>query len=231
MTKPATLVLVPPPAGSAAAWNRVIPILDELGVQSVAVELPSGLPESEETDVEHLRSVLDDHGGDVVLAAHSSGCVPMTEVGCHPTVRHLIYVDGPLWEVDEPWDLVFKGGTAEGFGRCWRFGSEATELDPDKLSAYLQSRGWSAEDTQDFVTGLVPHRYAAGTYKITVAAWQTIPSTFIRPLDSESKPHVQDVFAARASEVIEIEGDHFPHWLRPREVAETFARIARDAAT
>jgi hypothetical protein len=50
-------------------------------------------------------------------------------------------------------------------------------------------------------------------------------------LDSEDKPHVQDVFAARATQVIEIEGDHFPMWRRPREVAEIFARIARDAAT
>jgi hypothetical protein len=50
-------------------------------------------------------------------------------------------------------------------------------------------------------------------------------------LDSSAKPHVQEVFAARASEVIEIDGDHFPHWRRPREVAEIFARIARNAAT
>ncbi len=212
-------------------WNRVLPILDELGIPSAAVDLPSGLPESDVTDVDFLRSVLDDHGGDLVLAGHSSGCVPMTEVGCHATVRHLIYVDGPLWEVGEPWDLVFKGGVAEEFGKCWRVRPGVTELDIDKLSAYLSSRGWPTEDVQEFVSGCVPHRHAAGTYKLTVAAWRTIPSTFIRPLDSVNKPHVQDVFAARATQVIEIEGDHFPHWRRPREVAEIFARIARDAAT
>ena len=136
MTRPAAVVLVPPPTGSAAVWNRVIPILSELGIQSVAVELPSGLPESEGTDVDFLRSVLDDHGGDVVLAAHSSGCVPMTEVGCHPTVRHLIYVDGPLWKVDEPWDLVFTGGVEEEFGKCFRFGPGATELDISSRSPF-----------------------------------------------------------------------------------------------
>ena len=84
---------------------------------------------------------------------------------------------------------------------------------------------------KSFVPGCVPHRHAAGTYKLTVAAWRTVPSTFIRPLDSATKPHVQDVFAARATEVIEIEGDHFPHWRRPREVAEIFARIARQVGS
>lgn len=198
---------------------------------SVAVELPSGLPQSEVTDVECLRSVLDSHGGDLVLASHSGGCVPMTEVGCHPAVRHLIYVDGVLWDVNEPWDLVLDGGVAEDFGKCFRFGPEATEFDIDKLSAYLTSRGWPTGDVHEFVSGCVPYRYAAGRFKLTVAAWRTVPSTFIRPLDSSTKRHVQDVFAARASEVIEIEGDHLPHWRRPREVAEIFARIARQVGS
>jgi hypothetical protein len=227
----ATVILVPPPCGSSAVWKRVAKLLDELGVPSVAVELPSGLPQSEISDVECLRSVLDSHGGDLVLAGHSSGCDPVTEVGCHPAVRHLIYVDGPLWEAGEPWDLVFKGGVAEEFAKCFRFRPGVTELDTDRLSEYLRSRGWPAGDVQEFLPGCVPYRHAAGTFSLTVAAWRTVPSTYIRPLDSEDKPHVQDVFAARASEVIEIEGDHFPHWRRPREVAEIFGRIARQVGS
>ena len=37
------------------------------------------------------------------------------------------------------------------------------------------------------------------------------------------------LFGSRATEVIEMPGDHFPIWLRPDEVAEILARIAADA--
>jgi len=229
MTRAAAVILVPPPCGSTAVWKRVLPLLDELGVTHIAVELPSGVAGSELTDVDYLRSVLDEHGEAVVLASHSSGCVPMTEVGSHPAVRHLVYIDGPLWDVDEPWNLVVNGGVAEGFGKCFRGRPGITEFDVEKLSAYLSSRGWPSEDVQEFVPGCVPHRHAAGTYKLTVAAWRTVDSTFVQPLDSEMKRHAQDVFAARATQVIQIEGDHFPHWRRPREIADVLAQVARES--
>ena len=68
---PATVVLVHGSGGSPAAWDRVMPLLDGLGVPNVAVQLASGLPESALDDVATLRSVLDECVGPVVLAAHS----------------------------------------------------------------------------------------------------------------------------------------------------------------
>ena len=62
----------------------------------------------------------------------------------------------------------------------------------------------------------------------TTAAWQTVPSTFVSCRDSEMSSDLQALFASRATDVIEIDGDHFPNWRRPGEVAEIVAGIARD---
>jgi pimeloyl-ACP methyl ester carboxylesterase len=64
----ATVVFVHGGGGSPAAWDRVMPLLDGLGVPSVAVQLPSCLPESALDDAAAVRLVLDECVGPVVLA-------------------------------------------------------------------------------------------------------------------------------------------------------------------
>lgn len=226
----ATLVLLSPPCGSTAVWNRVVPILDELGAPTVTVQLPSCLAESDVDDATFVRLVLDEQIEPVVLVGHSSGGLVLTEVGTHPSVRHLIFLDAVIWDVGESMDLAFKGGIDEAFGKCVRGHSDSSEFDTEALAEYLVGRGWSADDAQEFVSGgFRRQRHRGPVYTLTDAAWRSTPSTYIRPNDSCIKPHVQEHFAARATQVIEIEGDHFPHWRKPREVAEIFARIARDA--
>lgn len=225
-------MLLSPPCGSTAVWNRVVPFLDEVGAPSVAVQLPSCLPESDVDDASFVRSVLDEHTEPVVLVGHSSGGLVLTEVGTHPSVRHLVFLDAVMWDVDESRDLAFKGGIDEAFGRCVRIHSDYAEFDTGAVAEFLVSRGWSADDAQEFASGgFLPQRHVGRVHNLTQAAWHSTPSTFIWPNDSVTRRHVQEHFAARATNVIEIQGDHFPHWRKPREVAEIFARIARDAAT
>ena len=227
----AALVLLSPPCGTTAVWNRVVPFLDQLGAPSVLVQLPSCLPESDVDDASFVRSILDKHVEPVVLVGHSGAGAVLTEVGAHPSVRHLVFLDAAMWDVGESMDWYFKGGVEEAFGRCVRIHSDYTEFDSEALAKYFISRGWSADDAHEFVSGgLRPQRHAGPVHTPTQAAWRTVPSTFIQPLDSEMKRHAQEHFAARATDVIEIEGDHFPHWRRPREVAEIFARIAHQVA-
>ena len=53
---PATVVLVHGPCGTPAMWSRVVSFLDDLGVPSVAVHLPSSRPASDLDDAAFLRS-------------------------------------------------------------------------------------------------------------------------------------------------------------------------------
>jgi pimeloyl-ACP methyl ester carboxylesterase len=226
-TTPATVVLVSPPCATTAAWDRVVPLLDDHDVPNIAVQLPSCLPESDVDDATLLRSVLDDCGRAVVLVAHSGGGAVITEVGTHPAVKHLVYVDAAMWDVGEDWFSRLRGAVDEDFSACLRFREDVTEFDTDALTAYFLGAGWSPDDTRTFVAGFRPQRHSAFTSTLTEAAWRTVPSTFISPADSENKRQLRDHFASRAMHVIEIEGDHFPHWHRPDEIAGILTRIAR----
>ena len=120
---PATVVLVSPPCATPAAWSRVIPLLEDRGVPNIAVQLPSCLPESDLDDAAFLRSVLDECGDPVVLVGHSSGGLVLTEVGGHPSVKHLVYMDAVMWDVGESWRTLLTGGVAEGWAACVRSGA------------------------------------------------------------------------------------------------------------
>jgi pimeloyl-ACP methyl ester carboxylesterase len=206
----------------------VIPLLDARAVPNIAVQLPSCLPESDLDDAAFLRSVLDERSDPVVLVGHSIGGLVLTEVGGHPSVKHLVYMDAAMWDVDESWRTLLAGGVADGWAACVRVRHDVTEFDTNAVAAYLLSRGWSADDAHEFASGFRPQRHAATVRKLTVAAWRTVPTTYISPDDSEMKSRLRELFAARASAVIEIPGDHFPHWRRPDEIADIVARIARD---
>ena len=79
----------------------MIPLLDGLGVPNVAVQLPSCLPESAMDDAASLRSVLDECVDPVVLVGHSGGGMVLTEVGTHPSVKRLVYLDALMLDVGE----------------------------------------------------------------------------------------------------------------------------------
>ena len=227
---PATVVLVHGGGGSAAAWDRVTPLLDGLGVANVAVELASSLPESVLDDVATLRSVLDEFVGPVVLAGHSWGGMVITEAGAHPRVKHLVYLDAVMLDAGENVFVVTEGQFAEGFMACARANDAGFAWDTDALSAYFVSRGWSADDAHEAMLGLRPQRAAAAVVDVTDPAWRSVPSTFVSCHDSEMSSDLRALFASRATEVIEMPGDHFPIWLRPGEVADILARIADETA-
>jgi pimeloyl-ACP methyl ester carboxylesterase len=226
---PAMVVLVHGTCGTPAAWSRVIPLLDRLGVPNVAVQLPSCLPESEMDDATSLRSVLDECVDPVVLVGHSGGGMVLTELGTHPSVKRLVYMDALMLDAGETQaDILTEENLAAGFLACVQADDAGLAFDTDALAGYLVGRGYSSVDARECVSGLRPQRAAASIFENSVVAWRSVPSTFISCDDSEISSDLRAVFASRATDVIEMPGDHFPNWSRPGEVAEILARIARD---
>jgi pimeloyl-ACP methyl ester carboxylesterase len=208
----------------------MIPFLDDVGVPNVAVHLPSSLPASELDDGAHLQSVLDGLEGPTVLVGHSGGGFPITQVGDHPEVRHLVYLDGALPDVGETLADQFEPGDLDkSFAACITYSPEAAAFDTDALATHLQDRGWPAQEAREFTSGIVPARFAAQVVAVTVASWRTVPSTFIGCADSQSRSEARARFASRAMHAIEIPGDHFSLWRRPGESAAIITRIAKDA--
>ena len=153
----------------------------------------------------------------------------LTEVGTHPSVKRLVYLDALMLDVGETQAAVLtEDNLPAGFLACVQVDDVGLAFDTDALAAYFVSRGWSAVDAHEFVPGLRPQRAAASIFENSVVAWRSVPSTFISCDDSEINSDLRARFASRATDVIEMPGDHFPIWLRPGEVAEILARIARD---
>jgi pimeloyl-ACP methyl ester carboxylesterase len=196
---------------------------------SVAVELPSCLPESALDDAATVRLVLDECVGPVVLAGHSWGGMVLTEVGTHPSVKRLVYLDALMLDAGDNVFVVTEGQFPVGFIACAQANEAGFAWDPDALTAYLVGRGWSAVDAREAMLGLRPQRAAASVVEPTRAAWRSVPSTFVSCEDSEMSSDLRALFASRATDVIKMSGDHFPNWLRPREVADILARIAEVA--
>ena len=141
-------------------WSRVIPLLDELGVPNVAVQLPSGLPESATDDAACVRSFLDESVDPVVLVGHSMGGMVVTEVGSHPRVKRLVYLDALMLDAGDEMFAVGAGEFAGGFVACMQEQDDGFAWDTDAFAAYLTGRGWSATDAQEFVLGCRPQRAA-----------------------------------------------------------------------
>jgi len=135
-----TVVLVHGGGGSSATWDRVGPLLDDLGVPSVAVELPSCLPESVLDDAAAVRLALDECVGPVVLAGHSWGGMVLTEVGTHPSVKHLVYLDGLMLDAGDNVFVVTEGKIAEGFIACARVNDAGMAWDTDRCCGNGRAR-------------------------------------------------------------------------------------------
>ena len=183
----ATVVLVHGPCGTPAVWSRLIPLLDDVGIGSVAVHLPSSLPASDLDDVAFLRSVLDDLDRPTVLVGHSGSGVTIT-VGEHRSVRHLVFLDAFPPDVGESLADAYRPGELdESFAACIKLIPGAAMFDADALAAHLQdTRGWSAEEAREIASGTVPSRFEAQLRSVTVASWRTVPSTFIGYADSQA---------------------------------------------
>jgi pimeloyl-ACP methyl ester carboxylesterase len=222
-----TVVLLSPPCATAAAWSRVTPLLDERSVPNIAVQLPASLPASEHDDATFLRDFLDDRGDRVVLVGHSNGGWLVTEVGAHPAVKHLVYMDAVVPDLGESF-ADFVSGIARDFGRCVRVSTDVAEFEPEMFKAYLLGLGWSAGDARELIAGMRPQRHVASVLALTTTAWRTVPSTYIAPSESATSKELHDRFGARTTELIEIPGDHFPNWRRPDEIADILARIAHE---
>jgi pimeloyl-ACP methyl ester carboxylesterase len=209
----------------------MIPFLEDAGVPNVAVHLPSSLPASELDDGAHLQSVLDGLEGPVVLVGHSGGAFTITEVGGHPAVRHLVYLDAPLPDAGESMLDVYEPGDLDsGFAACLVQTPEGGRFDADALVTHLEDRGWAAQEAREMASGLVPMRVDAVVLAVTVASWRTVRSTYVGSADSQARRQARARFAARATHAVEISGDHFAFWQRPRESADIIIRIVQDAA-
>lgn len=217
-------------------WSPTAALLDQAGVRSRAVRLPScgeataadgksGLT----ADAVALRAALDevDDPEGAIVVGHSYGGTVIAEAGHHAAVARLVFASSYLPDVgtaqgaimaDEPdpvavrvtdGRVVLDGYDVESFGR--RFLQDG---DPD-----LQRGAFERTTSQD--------ARAFGT-PTTAAGWEGVDSTAIVCLEDRSTTvALQRAHAARATRSIELPTGHHPFVTRPDLVADAVEALLR----
>ena len=84
-----TIILVHGAFADGSSWNKVIPILQKKGYQTIAVQNPLT---SLDDDVAFVNRAISEVSGSVVLVGHSWGGAVITQAGNSEKVKSLVYV-------------------------------------------------------------------------------------------------------------------------------------------
>ena len=234
----ATLVLVHGAWSGSWCWWKLVPVLDELGVAHVEVDLPScSAPDTSvdiHDDADHVRETAKRIDGPVVLVGNSYGGAVITEGGLDaPNVRRLVYLAAHMPDADESLIAVMSGNATPDFeGAVSILEDGRMRLDPEVVARVAVQQA-PDDDRNVMRTRLAPAMSMGTDFAMAFprVAWHEVPSTYVVCTDDRSlTPDAQRVWAKeRATDHVELPFDHCPQVSHPREIAELLAGIARSA--
>lgn len=221
-------------------FDRVVPLLDATGVDSVAVDLPGhgddpGPFSDLHGDAARVRAVVDSIDGDVVLLGHSYGGAVITEAGTHPAVSHLVYL------------ASFPLDDGESCMACAVTESERAQISidgPTLADAFVSHPDGTATITAEGAATCFFHDCDPGTVRWaverlgpqpmatlgdtpTAVAWRERPSTYVVCSDDQAvDPRLQRIVGRRCGSVLEWPTSHSPFLSRPELVADLIRGLA-----
>jgi pimeloyl-ACP methyl ester carboxylesterase len=239
----ATVVLIHGAWHGAWCWDRVVPLLEDADIPTVAVDLPGHGASAEPlgdlyTHVAFVRDLLDDIAGPVVLCGHSYGGAVISEAAAGvESVRHLVYLCAIVPEVGETLGTVMAGTVKPEQGRS-ELGTAMQVQDDGTMTLNLDASVpvFYADCADDDVAAareqISAHSAASFGQPLRAAAWHDLPSTYVVCTEDRAiNPEFQRALAARTTASVEWPTSHSPFFSRPELVADLLIGLARDAAT
>jgi pimeloyl-ACP methyl ester carboxylesterase len=209
-------------------WSRVAALLRAEGIESVFARLPScgetglepGGPSLAE-DVAEVAGLLKDES---IVVAHSYGGVVATAAALAGDVRHLFYISSVLPEVGESLS-TFGGPEPAPF---LQFSEAGTFTARPEMMRELFLQDCDEATSAAAIERLTWQTARVGLEPVEVAAWQSIPSTYlVCAEDRASLPEWQRERAKRAGRVVELPAGHHPMLSRPDLVAAEILAVSR----
>jgi pimeloyl-ACP methyl ester carboxylesterase len=229
MSNPATAVFVHGGWHDGWSWHLVRDLLDARGVPSAALDLPMT---TLDRDAAVLRAALAEIDGDAVVVAHSwGGNVATLGAAGAPNVRHLVYIAAVLTEVGHPTLAAPVSAKGRETLRSMVVVETETETVIDRevsLAAFYHDVEPSL--ARQAAARLRPFQKTGYAVVETdaVAAWRTIPTTYVVCAEDRMiHPDTQrDMAAAAGAEIIEWSSSHSPFLSHPDLVADLVAQRA-----
>lgn len=227
-----TVVLVHGAFADGSSWNKVIPILRENGLDTIAVQLPlSSLAE----DVAFTKRAIKEAKGDVILVGHSWGGVVITEAGADEAVSSLVYLSAFAPEQGEHiHDILDDAHGAKGIPHVPGLANPIADdeaylrLSEDDIVNYF------APDIEEGDARLI----AAGQGRLHAAtldqapraqAWEEKPSWYVVTADDQMlAPDTQRLMATRiGAKVTELPASHVSMLSMPEKVADVILEASK----
>jgi pimeloyl-ACP methyl ester carboxylesterase len=218
------VVLVHGAYADGSSWSKVIPFLQEAGLNTTAVQNPlTALAD----DVAATRRVLDAQDGPTVLVGHSWAGTVISEAGDDPKVSALVYVAARAPDAGEDYAALAakfpeppaSAGVvhSSGFGRLSEeafMEDFAADVDPVHARALYAAQGRTADTL-----------FASRT---TTAAWRDKPCWYaVSKKDRASSPELERFLAQRMNATtIEVDASHLAMISHPREIADLILAAA-----
>jgi pimeloyl-ACP methyl ester carboxylesterase len=220
-----TIVLVHGAFADGSSWDRVTPLLEAKGYRVVAVHEPLS---SLEADVAATKRAIEVAPGPVLLVGHSYGGFVITEAGTSDKVTGLVYVSAFAPDNGESINGMFKGKPAPNWTKTAVIDSAGFAWLPRATVASDFAQDLPADEIDLLTTKQGPIALKSFDDHITVAAWRTKPSWFIRPeQDHMIDPGAQATMAKRAgSKLTSLKASHVVMISHPKEVAAVILQAA-----
>lgn len=221
-----TVVLVHGAFADGSGWKPVAGILARGGYTIYVVQEPLT---SFEADVAATRAVLD-RSGPCVLVGHSWAGMIITELGTHPSVKSLVYVEGFQPDVGESAGELQGRFPPPGGKNVVPYGAGFVYIKPEAFPGDFAG-GVPQSVAQFMAISQAPAAAAVFDAKVTVAGWAHKRSYATVGLeDREISPELLRFMVKRAkSETMELPGSHALFYTHAKEVAALIKKAATAA--
>jgi len=226
-----TLALVHGAHHGAWCWDRIVPLLNARGLDTVAPDLPCEDPTAGIADYAAIVEQALDGRDDVVIVGHSLGSLTIPVVASHRPIRRMIF----LCSVPTGPGPAVAGSMAEmvtpEFLTAPRFrNEEGVELLSNQAFRQLFFDDCADAEAEWAIARLRPQAARPTTEPSPLTAWPPVAQSVVLAAADRCVRHSWAVAAARQrldrEEPIILPGSHSPFLARPAQLADVLAAEA-----
>ncbi len=226
-----TAVLVHGAFADGSAWNKVIPLLREQGLNIVSVQLPL---HSLQEDVEYTQRAINNAQGPVVLVGHSWGGMVITDAGVDDKVDSLVYLSAfapskgeHIHDILDDAHKVRKIPGVDGFKTPIVDEKGFIELSEETVVKYFAPDIPEA-DARLIAVGQGKLHKDALDHAASAAAWENKPSWYVvTTQDQMIAPGVMRLMAEKiGATTTELAASHVSMLSQPEAVAKVILEAA-----
>jgi pimeloyl-ACP methyl ester carboxylesterase len=226
-----TIVLVHGAFADGSSWNKVIPILQEKGYRTIAVQNPLT---SLNDDVAFVERAIAEAPGKVILVGHSWGGVVITQAGNNEKVKSLVYVAAYAPDEGQSIESISKDA------------HEARKLpnvpglaDPIVTDGYIRlkeetvvkyfAQDLSPQEAKIIAAGQGRFHFSTIGAKVSNPAWKNKPSFYIvADNDQMISPQLETEMAKNIrATTYHLTASHVAMLSKPAKIAEVILRASQ----